>query len=84
MSSIVRVLSADTKSDFLTVDPEDPSKISGVCWDLWTRVAKDLDLQFNFSVVDWYPMVSGFKNNQADVLVQRIDHSSMKEENASE
>ena len=52
-------------------------QLTGLCVDLWRKTAKDLNVTFDMNVTrTWQEMVESL--NVSDVLMQRIDVDSMR------
>ena len=56
-------------------------KWSGICFDLWRKVASDLNIDYNLTQVDsWFDTFKMIENDEADVIVQLADFTQISPE----
>ena len=80
---MARLVTRVTRDDYVYQDPMDPrpDRVKGILYDLWDKVATDLNLTFKINVVNnWLDMVDRVRMNQADVALQRMDWSMVDRE----
>ena len=79
----IRVITTITNDRFVGRTEKD-SSLTGICVDLWHKTAKELNLTYDIEIAgSWADMVQAFKENRADVIMQRMDESQMKLQNVT-
>ena len=74
---VARVVTYVTRNNFV-FRRENDSVLSGICIDLWNRTAQLLNLSYTVDIVDTgLQLVTHFKENRSDIIVQRIDEGTM-------
>ena len=83
MESITRVLTAVSASSGDNYVYKEGGILRGFCIDLWKEIAKDLNISYSLKAVSWGKMLRAFRNESADIIVQRIDDNRMGRANIS-
>ena len=81
MSSAIRVVTTITNDIYVRDVGQESGdgQLTGLCVDLWRKTAKDLNITFDMKVTGtWKEMVESLTANVSDVLMQRIDADSMR------
>ena len=74
---MARVVTSNGNDKFLHKDPTDFT-MKGICIDLWERTSRELNISYTMEVAeDWEKMTTVFVNNQADIIVERMDQRQM-------
>ena len=79
MTSAIRVVTTITNDIYVRDVGQESGDVplTGLCVDLWRKTAKDLNITFDMKATGtWQEMMESA--NVSDVLVQRIDADSMR------
>ena len=82
--AMARVVTTNSNDRFVFKDLTDFS-MKGICLDLWERTSRDLNITYSMEVAkDWLEMVDIFGDNQADIIVERMDDGLLQINNITE
>ena len=77
MGPTARLVTALGHSMFVMRHPK-TGNLTGICVNLWEKIATDLNLTYSMDVVDEYwLMFPHFAANKSDVMMERVDDSQM-------
>ena len=84
-SPLTRVVTVIVRNKFVYREDENSGPLKGICVDLWKQIAEDLKITYAVEEADfWTVQLKKFKEDKADVIMQRINEEDMLAGNITE